>query len=380
MSFNSGFSPLVGGGGGSSGGGSSGGGTTAVLPYNPNNNPNKPQSLLCYYGYPIAYRNLWARQLVIDQIGSFDHYICGDQYQDPAHEVYADTVAICKGVRKIGTKVWGYVPIGVNTENLSLATIRTRIQQWSVIGVDGIFLDEFGFDYDVTRQRQNDIIAICREYKLPYVANAWFFSDVFCDNPTQFPAAWAANDERRTWFTKGNPGNLKLDMKDGDWFMLENFGVDNSSLLKYDNGLNRIVECIDTRILTGAPMRIMALSVVKEASGNTATYRNVDFTKTVPFTDLAGLTKYLLSAAVVHNMDAWGIGGFTFGANAYPVENQKIALPANLGKRQNLVVNVAATTHTRNYEGGTLQVKVAVSATLTTTNTAATLTLGTVLA
>lgn len=378
MSFNSGFSPLVGG-GGSSGSGSSSGSATS-LAYSPLNNPNKPQSLLCYYGYPIAYRNLWSQQLVIDQIGSFDHYIVGDQYQDPAHEVYADTVAICKGVRKLGTKIWGYVPIGVNTENLSLATIRTRIQQWVAIGVDGIFLDEFGFDYLVTRQRQNDIIAICREYKLPYVANAWFFSDVFCDNPSQFPAAWAVGDERRTWFAQGNPGNVKLDMKEGDWFMLENFGVDNTQVLKYDNGLNRIVECRDTRTLTGSPMRIMALSVVKEASGNTATYRNVDFTKTVPFTDLAGLTKYLLSAAVVHNMDAWGIGGFTFGSNAYPVENQKIALPANLGKRQNLVVNAAATTHTRNFEGGTLQVKVAVSATLTTTNTAATLTLGTVLA
>lgn len=377
MSFNAGFGPLVGGG---TGAGSSGSSGTVSTVYNSANNPNKPESLLCYYGYPIAYRNLWSQQLVIDQIGAFNHYIVGDQYQDPAHEVYADTAAIIKGVRKLGTKVWGYVPIGVNMENLSLAVIRTRIGQWAALGVDGIFLDEFGFDYLVTRKRQNDIIAICREYKLPYVANAWFFSDVFCDNPSQLPAIWPVGDERRTFFATGNPGNVKLDMKEGDWFMLENFGVDNSAVLKYENGLNRILECLSTRNLTGSPMRIMALSVVKEASGNTATYRNVDFTKTVPFTDLAGLTRYLLSMAVVHNMDAWGIGGFSFGSNAYPVENQKIALPANLGKRQNLVVNATATTHTRNFDGGTLQVKVAVSSTLTTTNTAATLTLGTVLA
>lgn len=376
MSFNQGFSPLVGGAtGAGSGGSTTPAAATVKLP-----NPNKPASLLCYYGYPIAYRNLWSQQLVIDQIGSFDHYIVGDQYQDPAHEVYADTVAICKGVRKLGTKVWGYVPIGVNTENLSLATIRTRIQQWVAIGVDGIFLDEFGFDYLVTRQRQNDIIAICREYKLPYVANAWFFSDVFCDNASQLPAAWAANDERRTWFATGNPTNLKLDMQEGDWFMLENYGVDNTQVLKYDNGLNRVIECFDTRTLTKSPMKIMALSVVKEASGNTSTYRNVDYTKTVPFTDLPTLTKYLASMAMVHNVDAWGLGGYTFGANGYPVQNLKLVPPANLGKRQNLVVNATATTHTRNYEGGTLQVKVAVSATLTTTNTAATLTLDTVLA
>lgn len=379
MSFNSGFSPLVG--GGASAG--SGGGTTVVSPTGhavSKNNPNKPASLLCYYGYPISYRGLNVNQLVIDQIGAFDHWICGDQYQAPAHEAYASTVAICQGVRKLGTKVWGYVPIGVNTENLSLATIRQRIGEWSAVGVDGIFLDEFGFDYLVTRQRQNDIIAICREYKLPIVANAWFFSDVFCDNPSQFPAAWPVGDERRTWFAQGNPGNVKLDMQEGDWFMLENYGVDNASVLKYDNGLNRVIECRDTRELTKSPMKIMALSVVKEASGNTTTYRNVDYTKTVPFVDLPTLTKYLQSMAMVHNMDAWGIGGFTFGSNGYPVQNLKMVAPPQFGKRLNLVVNATATTHTRNYEGGTLQVKVAVSAALTTANTAATVTLDTVLA
>lgn len=380
MSFNSGFSPLVGGGASA---GSESSGTTVVSPTGhavSKNNPNKPQSLLRYYGYPIAYRNLWSQQLVIDQIGSFDHWIVGDQYQGPAHEVYADTVAICKGVRKLGTKVWGYVSIGVSTENLSLATIRQRIGEWSAVGVYGIFLDEFGFDYLVTRQRQNDIVAICREYKMPYVANARLFSDVFCDNPSQLPAAWAVGDERRTWFAQGNPGNVKLDMKEGDWFMLENYGVNSASVLKYDSGLNRVVECLDTRELTKSPMKIMALSVVKEASGDTATYRNVDYTKTVPFVDLPTLTKYLQSMAMVHNMDAWGIGGSTFGSNGYPVQNLKMVAPPQFGKRLNLVVNATATTHTRNYEGGTLQVKVAVSDALTTANTAATVTLDTVLA
>ena len=128
---------------------------------------NGKKSLLIYYGYPIAYKGIWTTDGVIGEISKFDYFVCGDTYQQPTHEEFASTSTIINGVRALGTKVYGYVPIGVNTEDRPMATLKTAVDQWIALGVDGTFLDEFGFDYGNTRQRQIDVVNFIHSKGLP---------------------------------------------------------------------------------------------------------------------------------------------------------------------------------------------------------------------
>jgi hypothetical protein len=138
--------------------------------------------LLVYYGYPIAYKGLWSVNAVAAEIAAnFKYWVVGHTYEDPAHEEYASTVAIVRAVRAAGVKVYGYIPLGTNIYNYSVAQIGTKTDNWMTIGVDGIFLDEYGFDYGVSRQRQIDVVNMIHAKGLPICANAWVFEEFVAD-------------------------------------------------------------------------------------------------------------------------------------------------------------------------------------------------------
>ena len=129
-------------------------------------------------------------------------------------------------MRANGVQVYGYVPIGVSTENRSLATLQTAIDQWDTLNVDGIFLDEFGFDYQVTRSRQIDVVNYVHGKGLSYCANAWVFEDFVCTNISEVP--WPSNDWRYINFQTYNPGNLPLPRTASDPYLIENFLFEGS--------------------------------------------------------------------------------------------------------------------------------------------------------
>ena len=178
--------------------------------------------LLVYYGYPVAFKGIWDAAAVAAEIAAnYDYWVVGDTYQDPAHEEYASTVSIVNAVRAAGCKVYGYVPIGLSTSALTLAQMQARVDQWATIGVDGIFLDEFGFDYSNTRTRQKSIVDYVHGKGLPYCANAWTAEDFMCDDVNELP--WPSNDWRYQNFVTGNPTNLPLTRTAGDSYLIENF-------------------------------------------------------------------------------------------------------------------------------------------------------------
>lgn len=63
--------------------------------------------------------------------------------------------------------------------NLPLEEVKAEIDLWANIGCTGIFLDEYGYDYRVTRKRQNDIISYCHAKGLFVIANSWDIAYVF---------------------------------------------------------------------------------------------------------------------------------------------------------------------------------------------------------
>ena len=54
--------------------------------------------------------------------------------------------------------VFGYVDLG-RTNWLSIPDLIDRIERWGAMGADGIVLDEAGYDFGVTRERQNAAVS-----------------------------------------------------------------------------------------------------------------------------------------------------------------------------------------------------------------------------
>jgi hypothetical protein len=174
---------------------------------------------LLYYGYPIAIGESWNVEQAANIYSGYDVVVLGDTYQNPEHTVYAETVAIIKRLAEIAPKVRvvGYVPIGLDESwedsNLSMDELKLRVDQWSAIGAHGIFLDEFGYDYGVTRERQNEIVEYCHSLGKFVFANSWSFE--YCFNPDPMEISWMPDFHP-------NPNGLAPVLNANDYYLCEN--------------------------------------------------------------------------------------------------------------------------------------------------------------
>jgi hypothetical protein len=116
-----------------------------------------------------------------------------------------NTAAIIRLLSGLGRKpiVYGYVDLG-SSQRLPAAEIERRIALWREIGAGGIFFDEAGYDFGVTRARQNAAADAVHAAGLRVFANAFNPDDVFA------PSA-------------GVPHRLEP----GDAFLLESFAIRN---------------------------------------------------------------------------------------------------------------------------------------------------------
>lgn len=284
----------------------------------------KLSPLLIYYGFPIAYKGLWVRNAVISEIAAnFTHWVVGHTYQEPTHESYADTVAIVQGVRALGVKVYGYIPLGVSSYNYTQNQMRTHTDQWAAIGVDGIFLDEFGFDYGNTRARQKAIVDYVHSKSLVVVANAWTVYDFSADNISELP--FPSNDWRYTNYATGNPANIALTRLPTDVYLVENFCFDNTAP---GNMFDVQERCEMVRsVATAKNFVVWALAVFGESTpgvldssllGNSGTLEN------------AGA--YISANAFLYDFKVCGSGGFSFGSGGTPIWAPLYDLPAGAGE------------------------------------------------
>lgn len=198
---------------------------------------SKPiEKVLLYYGYPIAINDTWNVEQAVNIYRQYDIVILGDTYQDPEHTVYEETVAIIQRLAEVApeVRVVGYVPIGLDknwTEsNLTIEKIKQRIDQWDAIGAHGIFLDEFGYDYSVTRERQNEIVNYCHNLGKFVFANSWSIEYCFSSEPIEID--WLPDFHP-------NPDGLAPVLNENDYYLYENLFYEAEKL---DDGSLK-VEC-----------------------------------------------------------------------------------------------------------------------------------------
>lgn len=149
-----------------------------------------PKELLIYYGWPSAINRTFSVPAAAEELGRYDYVILGDGLQNPSHGDHANTISILAHPSMAGTKVFGYIDLGVATQNLSLSTIEQYVYAWKATGADGIFYDDYGYDFGVSRQRQNAAVDFAHAAGMPVVANSWVPADAFDDavDPTANPA------------------------------------------------------------------------------------------------------------------------------------------------------------------------------------------------
>ncbi len=140
----------------------------------------EPKKLLIYYGWPSSINGTFNNTLAAAEFGQYDYIVLGDGLQSISHGDHSNTVAIITELHSsYSTLVFGYIDLGVSTQNLSLATISTIIDDWQTTGVDGIFFDDYGYDFQVSRDRQNVVVALVQAKGMPVIANGWDPDHVF---------------------------------------------------------------------------------------------------------------------------------------------------------------------------------------------------------
>lgn len=157
--------------------------------------------LLCFYSPPNIMNARYSDDYAAGILSRYGDVILPDGLFDPGHAYHASTLSIIQKVAALGTDtfLWGYIDLGVTNgaSNVAINTLQSRVDQWASMGVDGIFCDLVGYDYGVSRDRQNTMINYIHGKGMPAFLNVWNSDDLLSPavNATYNPSgtATAAN-------------------------------------------------------------------------------------------------------------------------------------------------------------------------------------------
>jgi hypothetical protein len=151
--------------------------------------------------------------------------------------------------------VYGYIDLG-RSQGLPIEEIADRMTRWAAMGAAGVFLDEAGFDFGVTRARQNAAVAAARERKLRVCFNAFQPADVF--DPAPIPLNEVGG---------GNPDGLEPIVSADTAVLLESFAVRHGKPEPRDTLAIRTQAALEARKRYGT--QVWAVSTGEEAAAGT---------------------------------------------------------------------------------------------------------------
>lgn len=133
------------------------------------------RSLLIFYAPPPAINAAFDLDYAAGILARYDDVVFGTGLEDSGNVYHNDTATIMTKLAALSpnTVVWGYIDTGVTTGNLPLSTIYSQIDSWLAMGAGGIFLDVFGYDYGVSRSRQNAILTYIHSKNVGAIINVF---------------------------------------------------------------------------------------------------------------------------------------------------------------------------------------------------------------
>lgn len=186
----------------------------------------RPKELLIYYGWPNSFnssQNSWNNELVAQDMATYDLVVLGSGLEDPSHGDYANTKVVIPRIKSLNpaTKVFGYV-----TVDQDYGDFTGKVNQWGVIGgVDGIFMDEAGYDFGKTRSEFNQRVDYVhdRTSMNTCFANAWNTNHILgTENDPSYPNS--------TY----NDSSAESNLTNTDWILLESFPINTTSYSSSD--------------------------------------------------------------------------------------------------------------------------------------------------
>lgn len=143
----------------------------------------KPQYLAIYYAWPSVVNGVSSIAQAVNTFKQFDIIVLGDSLWTVTHPDRSMTQQIIQQLKadKSGIKIYGYIDVGVTggswIHNLTDAQLRQAIDGWKAMGATGVFGDDFGGDYGVTRSQQNLFIDYAHNNGFSVFANSWWVKD-----------------------------------------------------------------------------------------------------------------------------------------------------------------------------------------------------------
>jgi hypothetical protein len=118
----------------------------------------RPKDLLLYYGAPSRINGAGTGARAAAELAKYDYVVLGDGFEKPFHPDHADTSAVLRDPSLDATLVFGYIDAGVTTQNLAMAELKLRVDEWKAAGAEGVFFENFGYATATTRARQNEVV------------------------------------------------------------------------------------------------------------------------------------------------------------------------------------------------------------------------------
>ncbi len=213
-------------------------GITATDPITP------PARLTIYYSWPSLVNGAEGNvDKAVAAFSPFDIIVLGG-VEHPDHPDHDPSAQIIAQLTAAGKEVYGYVDMGVSTENLPVATAEQYVDEWKAMGVTGIFWDDAGYDFGVDRARQNALIDYTHAQGLRVFINAWHPEDVFEPDP--------------------DPTHLTA----GDLYLAESHPVDDGRFADLDLWWDKSQMLLNYRAQTG--VRLAAISTGDDRSSGWA--------------------------------------------------------------------------------------------------------------
>lgn len=158
--------------------------------------------LLIYYGIPLGVNQVKDEEAAAEIFSQYDVIVFGEGLEEPTHNYHSSTKTIIEMIRerKPNIRIFGYVDLGITTVNHSIVTMKKKVEKWKVMGASGVFLDDAGHDYGVSRERMNEIVRYVHAKGMPAFVNAWDPDHVMGKaihptyNPKGLPSAIGSND------------------------------------------------------------------------------------------------------------------------------------------------------------------------------------------
>ena len=187
-----------------------------------------PSNVLFYYGWLNSFNsstNSWTNEKVARDMSKYDIFIFGDGVQNPTHGDYANTSIIIPRLKVLNPNclIFGYVATAQ-----TLSNFQSKVDQWNTLQVDGIFMDESGYDYGTNRVDFNTRVDYVhgKTYSKVCFVNSWNMDHVLgTANDVSFPNS--------TW----NPTLISSKLNNNDWYLLESFPINTTS---YTNGVESV--------------------------------------------------------------------------------------------------------------------------------------------